>query len=109
MKIYPVGAEIFLCRWTERWRDVKLVIAFCHLAYAHKDRNANYIWDTGTCQITWHTALVQDQHRLVYMMWRNGFLLHRRTLLCQKLLTEFEEKLVAFQQHVTGIHKTKEV
>jgi len=32
-------------------------------------------------------------------------LLHR-TPLCQKLPAEFEEKLIAFQQHVTGFHKT---
>jgi hypothetical protein len=41
------------------------------------------------------------------MILRNGFLLHR-TLLCQKLPAEFEEKLIAFWQHVIGLHKTKE-
>ena len=82
----------------------------CFLPFCkeQKNWNANYIWDIGTPQITWHTALVQAQHRLVYMMWRYGFLLHRRTLLCQKLPAEFEKKLVTFQQHVIGHHKTKE-
>jgi hypothetical protein len=36
------------------------------------------------------------------MMQRNGFFLHRRTSLCQKLLADFEEKLVAFLLHVIG-------
>jgi len=88
---------------------MKLVIASCYFAYVHKNWNANYICNTEICQITWRTAFIQDQHRLVYMMWRTGFLLHGRTLLCQKLPAEFEEKLVAFQQHVIGLHKTKEI
>ena len=65
MKIYPMGAESFLCRWTDMRKSA---IAFYRFANVHKNWNANYIRDTGTCQITRNTALVQDQHRLVYMM-----------------------------------------
>jgi hypothetical protein len=39
------------------------------------------------------------------MMQRNGFRLHRRTSLCQKLPADFKEKLVAFQRSVTRLQK----
>jgi len=42
------------------------------------------------------------------MMLRNGFSLHRRTLFCQKLPADSEEKLVACQQHVVVL-KTKTI
>ena len=38
-------------------------------------------------------------------MQRNGFRLHRRTSLCQKLPADFKEKLVAFQRSVTRLQK----
>jgi hypothetical protein len=38
-------------------------------------------------------------------MQRNGFRLHRRTSLCQKLAADFKEKRVAFQQIVTRLQK----
>jgi hypothetical protein len=36
------------------------------------------------------------------MMWRNWFSLWQRTSLCQKLPSDFEEKLLAVQKHVIG-------
>jgi hypothetical protein len=41
----------------------------------------------------------------VYTRRRNELHLRRRTLLCQKLPADFEEKLFAFQQHVIGLKK----
>jgi hypothetical protein len=39
------------------------------------------------------------------MMRRNGLSSRRRTSLCQKLPSDFEEKLLAFQKHVIGLRK----
>jgi len=51
----------------------------------------------------------QDSRGLcICMMLRNGFILHRRTSFCQKLLADSEKKLVACQQHVVVL-KTKTI
>lgn len=42
------------------------------------------------------------------MMWKNHSSLCRRTTLCQKLPRDFVEKLVTFQQQVTGLHEINE-
>jgi hypothetical protein len=41
----------------------------------------------------------------VQMMQRNRLSLRQRTSLCQKLPSDFEEKLLAFQKHVIGLQK----
>jgi hypothetical protein len=41
-------------------------------------------------------------------MGRNKNSLCQRTTLCQKFPTHFEEKIAAFQQQVTELHKTNE-
>jgi hypothetical protein len=38
-------------------------------------------------------------------MRKNGFTLRRGTSLCQKLKSDFEKKLLAFQKHVIGLWK----
>jgi hypothetical protein len=49
--------------------------------------------------ITWH-HFKASVGWCVRVMQSNGFSLHRRTLLCQKLPAGFEERLVTFQRHV---------
>lgn len=40
-----------------------------------------------------------------HVMRRNGFSLRRRTTICQKLLTDFEENLTAFQRYVMKVRR----
>jgi hypothetical protein len=42
---------------------------------------------------------VQVLHEGTVSLFNNG------TLLCQKFVADFEEKLVAFQHYLTGLHK----
>lgn len=53
--------------------------------------------------IRWH-QLKDSTGWTVCRMWWNGFSSHQRISFCWKLLADFEEKFVAFQSHVMGLH-----
>jgi len=65
-------------------------------------------WSSITCEtIKYKTRELAKSHNITqhYFMQRNGFFLHRRTLLCQEFPAGFKEKLIAFQWHVSRLWK----